>query len=262
MGFVRTLEQIAAGYRETADFYDAQMLFVFWETRPDIVQRLLPPPLEPAERPLAMAFVANYPRTNFGVAYLESALFLRARFQGEEGHYCLSMPVTNDIAMAGGREIYGYPKKIAEIGLTREGPAAHGWTERRGQRFFEVRARMSGELDDPAALGDLGAVFAPGMGNVVVAFNFKHFPAPEGLGFDYSPRLVREEVEFRPRSVELGQAEIVLRTAALDPWSEVEVVRVLGCAYIVSDNFMRKGKVVAETDPMAFAPYAFLKWDF
>ena len=77
MGFVKSLESIVAANRETADFYDAEMLVVFWETKPDIVARLLPPPLQPAAQPLVTAFVANYPSTNFDVTYRESALFLR-----------------------------------------------------------------------------------------------------------------------------------------------------------------------------------------
>ena len=109
MGFVKSFEAILAQSSKTADFYDAEMLTVLWETKPDIVRRLLPPPLKPAAQPLAMAFVANYPRTNFDVTYQESALFLRAEWEGEEGGYCLSMSVTNDIAMAGGREIFGFP---------------------------------------------------------------------------------------------------------------------------------------------------------
>jgi acetoacetate decarboxylase len=55
MGFVKTFEQIMANIRATADFYDAQMLSVFWETKPEIIASLLPPPLKPASlmtRPL------------------------------------------------------------------------------------------------------------------------------------------------------------------------------------------------------------------
>ena len=44
MGFVKTYEEILASTRETADFYDAEMLTVFWETRPETVARLLPAP--------------------------------------------------------------------------------------------------------------------------------------------------------------------------------------------------------------------------
>jgi acetoacetate decarboxylase len=146
MGFVKTFEEIMANTRATADFYGAEMLVVFWETKPEIISKLLPPPLKPTSQPMAMAFVANYPSTNFDVIYKESALFLRAVYNGEEGGYCLAMPVTNDIAMAAGREIFGFPKKMADIHFKRDGNFVEGWTERRGIRFMEVRAKLTGKM--------------------------------------------------------------------------------------------------------------------
>jgi len=212
MGFVKTFEQIMAGARATADFYDAEMLTVFWETKPEIVARLVPAPLEPAALPIAMAFVAWYPATNFEAVYRETALFIRVKYQGEEGSYCLAMPVTSDMAMAGGREVFGFPKKMADIHYSIDGDAVHGWTERRGVRFMEIRASLTGKCND------------------------------EGL---------RAAIE----------AEITLRDSPYDPWSEVEVVRTLGAMYTKGDNSMLGGRVVAEVDPIRFAPYAFLKWD-
>lgn len=262
MGFVKTYEEIADMQRETGEFYEAKMLTVVWETRPETVARLLPPPLEPADRPLALAFIADYPKTNFGVTYLEAALFLHARFEGETGVYCLSMPVTNDMAMAGGREVYGYPKKIASIELNRDGQDVEGWAERHGVRFFDVRAKLSGRFNQEGAQDVFSEILTQVSDSVIVAFNFKHFPAPEGGAFDFSPRLVREEVELRPHLIEGGEAEVVLNHSDRDPWSEVEVVKVLGAIYTHGNNTMRRGKVVAEVDPIAFAPYAFLKWDF
>jgi len=121
MGFVKSFEEIMANMRATADFYDARMLTVFWETKPEIIASLLPPPLEPAAQPVVTAFVADYPATNFDAVYKESALFIRAMHNGEEGAYCLAMPVTSDMAMAGGREVFGFPKKIAEIEYVEDG---------------------------------------------------------------------------------------------------------------------------------------------
>ena len=259
MSFVKSFEEIVKNYRETSDFYDAETLTVIWETKPEIVERLLPSPLKPARRPLAVAIVANYPRTNFGVSYLESALFLWAEFNGEEGNYCLSMPVTDDMAMAGGREVYGYPKKIGNIQFSRSGEDVEGWTERHGVRFFELRAKLTGKFNVEDAQNIFTEVFGA-KANVLV-YNFKHFPSPGGEGFDYNPRLIREEVEVRPKSVELGEVEIVLEPSDHDPWAEVEIVRLLGSIYTISNNSMLKGSVVAEADPAAFAPYSFLKWD-
>ena len=262
MGFVKSLEAIVARSGETADFYDAEMLIVYWETKPDIVRRLLPPPLKPAAQPIAMAFVANYPHTNFDVTYQESALFLNAEWEGEAGSYCLAMLVTNDIAMAGGREIFGFPKKMANIQLNRQGDTLEGWTERRGIRFMEIRAKITGAFnaaDDPAMIMNMD--LNPDGSTDGVAYNFKHFPAPEGMGFDYNPRLVKQVTAMRPKEVQIAEAEVLLQPSDYDPWAEVEIVRVLGAVYTVGDNSMKSGAVVAEVDSIEFAPYAFLKWD-
>jgi acetoacetate decarboxylase len=237
------------------------MLTVMWETKPEIVERLLPPPLEPTETPLVTAFVANYPKTNFGVIYLEGALFLSAHHKGEEGRYCLAMHVTNDMAMAGGREVFGFPKKMAEISLKRNGQDMEGWLERRGVRFFELRVKLTGKFNSEDAVAKLSLAPNAEDESVAIAYNFKHFPAPEGGGFDYSPRLVKQETEFSPTLIELGEAEVVMKPSDYDPWADVEIVKLLGAFYMKGNNAMRKGKTVAEVEPEDFAPYAFLKWD-
>lgn len=259
MGFVKSQEELGRVARETYEFYDAEMLIAMWETKPEIVERLLPPPLQPTGRPLATAFVAHYPKTNFGPSYYEGALFLRADFDGVEGNYCLAMPVTGDIAMAGGREEFGYPKKLANIEFNRSGDYCEGWCERHGVRFFEVRAKLSGK-SNAEDFQDLLIGEASTEGTV--SYNFKHFFAPDGSGFDYNPRLIRERVILRPNAAELGEAEVVLSPSDHDPWYEVEIVRMLGAVYTVGHNTMLRGSVVAEVDPIAFAPYVLLKWDW
>jgi len=259
MGFVKTIEEVSESYLETFEFYDAEMLTVYFETKQEIVKRLLPPPLKPATEPVGIVFVANYPKTNFGVTYLESALFLTAEYDGDEGMYCLSMPVTNDMAMIGGREIFGYPKKIGEIYFEHEGNDVRGWTERHGTRFMEIKAELTGKFNDEIAQTII-------MKNLesnpeLVVYNFKYFAAPERAGFDYNPRLVKEIVKFGPKSIQLGEAELELRSSDHDPWGEVEVVRALGAIYTVGDNTMLPGNVVAEVDQTEFLPYAFMKVD-
>jgi acetoacetate decarboxylase len=259
MGFVKSLEEIAKAYQQTAVFYDAEMLTVYFETTPEVVKRLLPPPLKPAMFPIGGAFVANYPKTNFGVTYLESALFLLAEHNGEEGAYCLAMPVTDDMAMILGREVFGYPKKMADIHLKRDGEKVEGWTERHSTCLFEVKAKLTGRFNDEAAQKLIMERMASNMDLVV--YNFKYFPAPGREGFDYNPRLIREVVQMRPNSVEMGSAELLFRSSDHDHWGDVLVSRVLGAVYTIGNNTMLPGSVVAEVDQMSFAPYAFMKVD-
>ena len=259
MSFVKTLEEISEKYQVNAEFYDAEVLTVYFATKPEVVERLLPPPLKPATLPVGAIFVANYPRTNFGVEYLESALFLLAQHNDEEGVFCLAMPVTNDIALILGREVFGYPKKMGDIYFEREGNDVRGWTERHGIRFLEIKAKLTGKFNDAIAQQMMTESIESNPD--VVVYNFKYFPAPERDGFDYNPRLIKEVVTRKPKSIEMGEAELIIQPSDHDPWCDVEIVRVLGAIYTVGDNTMLPGSVVAEVNQTEFTPYAFMKLD-
>ncbi|MHA1688289.1 MAG: acetoacetate decarboxylase family protein [Promethearchaeota archaeon] len=184
MSFVKTPEEIEQKFKiESADFYDAEMLVIYWETKEEIVKRLLPSPLKPAKHSVASAFVANYPRTNFGVSYKEAALFIFAEYEGIVGMYCLSIPVDNDIALILGKEIFGYPKKFATMYLKKEGDDVEGWFERHGIRIFEERAKLTNKPNTPDALKILMEL---GSNN-----------------FDYKPRLMREEITMEPSVIKI-----------------------------------------------------------
>ena len=74
-----------------------------------------------------------------------------------------------------------------------------------------------------------------------------------------NPLLVRQEVQFNPNNIEMGEAEPKLQSSEHDPWGDVDISRVLGAVYSVGNNTMRPGRVVAEVDQNECAPYAFMK---
>ncbi|HME51475.1 MAG TPA: acetoacetate decarboxylase family protein [Candidatus Lokiarchaeia archaeon] len=265
MSFRKTLEEIETRSEELKNsvFTGVEMLSIFWETSPEIIERILPAPLQPAKRPVVIAFIANYPKTNQGLPYSESALFLRVDYNGEGGNYYLAMHVTDDRAMIGGREIWGFPKKMANIHLERNGSEVDAWSERAGTRTIEAHVNITGKFNDPETpkiISDMGLL--PTKRKPTVNFNFKYFPTPERTGFDYAPRLVRQETAINPQSMEMGEAELTLASSPHDPWAELEVVKVLGSLYIKSNNIMFPGSVVAEVDGQEFLPYSYIKWDW
>lgn len=76
MSFVKTLEELAKLTEVRYDYYDAEVLNIFWEIKSEVIERLLPAPLEPTRTPLVYAFLANYPRLGFsGVPFSEADLF-------------------------------------------------------------------------------------------------------------------------------------------------------------------------------------------
>jgi acetoacetate decarboxylase len=240
MGFVKTGEELdkyfALGVRR---FFDARMLGVMFSTRPEVSQKLLPPPLEQADLPGGLIFIAEYPKTNLGPGYREAALFMRCKYQGEAGSYCLSMPIDNEARMHNGRDVFGFPKKLADIHLRRAGQEVHGWVERDGIRFVEIHAQVSGRIPELPPIGP--------------TFLFKAMPRIDLTpGFD-GPVL---------HASEIGSAELTLRPSERDPWAEIRDPEVMTAFFIVSDNTMLPGKVLSEVDPEAYLPHYFKMTDF
>jgi acetoacetate decarboxylase len=261
MGFIKTAEELSQLARKSFDFYDAEFLSMYWETKPEIVKNLLPPPLKPAKHPVACAMIAHYPKTNFGVTYNEGALFLFAEYGGVTGMFCLAMPVDNDMAMIGGREVFGYPKKMSNIQFEKKDKKFEGWVERHGIKYIEVKANLNNKTNEKDFLKigmELGLNPAK---PATITYNFKYFISPLYDGFDYNPRLIREEITMQSKEMSLGEVEIKLNPSEDDPWYEVEIEKVLGCLYLKTNSQMQPGEVVAEVEPAKFLQYSFMKVD-
>jgi acetoacetate decarboxylase len=247
---------------ESADLIDVSRLSVYWNTKPEIVEKLLPPPLEPHDNPMVYAYTAIFGKTNFGIdTYKESAVFIFCKYKGEVGTYCLSMPVNHDIAMALGREMYGYPKKMATIHLEKSKGKAVGWTERHGIRINEMKASFLREISEEKSIElGLGKFTTTNTG-----YLFKHFPFPNSktssLEFDYKPRLVKAPVESIITKMFVGKGSIKFQPSNDDPWHELKVEKMLGASYVHATIRMLPAEFIAEVEPEDFMPYAYLKWD-
>ncbi len=75
----------------------------------------LPPGFEPSEVARATIFAAWYPESSYNIAYREAAILLHARHRGRAVFYCPWIVVDDDTALILGREMLGFPKKIAVL---------------------------------------------------------------------------------------------------------------------------------------------------
>ena len=250
MGFVKTKKELDFYYGlGVRKFFGAEMLGVMFETKPEIIARLLPPPLEP-DVPNGLLFIARYPKTNLGQGYREAALFIRCKYQGEAGSYCLAMPIESEESrLYNGRDIFGFPKKMARIHLESSETEAAGWVERHGVRFVEIKAKLAARIPQ----------FPPAVPN----FLFKAMPRIDLTpGFDGPVLLCRQQTDIVMKSLQIGPAELTLRPSDSDPWAEVEAVKVVSAFYLVSDNTMQPGKALTEVDGGSYLPYYFKITDF
>jgi acetoacetate decarboxylase len=249
----------------TADFAGAEMLVVVFRTDPSFVADVLPRPLRPTGTPLATAFVARYPSTNFGDPYNEGALFVHAEHRGETGLYCLAMPVDDDMAMVGGREHFGFPKKMAdEITLERDGGHAVGRVVRKGAEVLRIEAELADDIDPfdlPIGEAAIGPDGQPCL--KLVSYLFKHFPAADGGLFETPPLLVRQVTLLRPLADPVvGAGKLVLTSSPTDSLGDVPVRDIVSTFYGTFDSTMLPGRVVRRIrNPLRFARHAMFKSD-
>lgn len=265
MSFVKTPQEVKDRVKKEKKliFYEAETASVFWETSKEIVQKLLPKPLKAPKFPLATAFVGQWIDTNFTYGYSESAIFIRAEYNGNFGNYCLAMHLDGpgkDMGQIYGRELWGFPKKLANIYYKYEGNVINGWSERHGTRNIDLTIKLDGNLNTENFEQILQSVDA--LNPDARAYNFKRFPAPNGKGFDYKPWLTEVITQYRSEVVEVGEAKVQLKSSIHDPWAEIDIIRTLGGVYSKGTNTMVKGKILTEVEGEQFLPYTFMNRDW
>lgn len=118
----------------------------------DTAAALLPAALLLSDPPRATIFVADYPDTSFGSAYREAAILLHVEDRTGPALHCPWMAVDDDGALILGREMLGFPKKLAEIRIDERGSHLVGSAVRKGTRVLRIEATLGEEESDPTPL--------------------------------------------------------------------------------------------------------------
>ncbi|MGL6211653.1 MAG: acetoacetate decarboxylase, partial [Paracoccaceae bacterium] len=106
-------------------FLDREYVIITYRTDPDTLRAVVPEPLEITEPLVKYEFIRMPDSTGFG-DYTESGQVIPVRFEGQDGVYVHAMYLDDDAPIAGGREIWGFPKKLAQPKLSHEGEVLVG----------------------------------------------------------------------------------------------------------------------------------------
>ncbi len=247
--YVRTLEEVRRLQKLYAEpeFEQFRSITALYETDPEVIAAVLPPPLTPTERPLVSVSVSHIGVSNGLQPFGAAGLAVECSYEGLVGTYPLTMPMSTDSAVIFGRELYGEPKKVAEIQVVKSGDQVRGTVERYGVTYIELFGAVTEEME-------------PGDSGESSRFYFKFMPAPDGNGFDNDPVLVRVRHTGHTRLVQRLEGEIVLREAAHDPVIDLPVRKTLGLNYAEGDTYTH-GEILTRVPGESFLPFMFGKND-
>jgi acetoacetate decarboxylase len=93
-------------------FYDREYVIITYRTDPELLRAVVPEPLEVIGDTVKYEFIRMADSTGFG-DYTESGQAIPVAYKGERGTFVHSMYLDDEAPIAGGREIWGFPKKLA-----------------------------------------------------------------------------------------------------------------------------------------------------
>jgi acetoacetate decarboxylase len=227
---------VDAPYYQAPPFYyrDARALTIAYETDTDAAANILPEGIELAPPVTARLIIVSYPFSTFG-PYHEAILGVECLWQGAPRFYVAHIAVTTVPPLVAGREVWGFPKKLAHIELQQEDEFLRGTVERpAGVRLVTVATRLERPLPTGRAAGGGGTL------------SLRVIPSVE----EGKPPALAQLIEVPSMGTETheawsGSATLQYDTAsALDPWHCLPVRKVLGAAYTRYDFVLPYGRIV------------------
>lgn len=214
--YVRTLEQVKRARENDPEFLQsaARSIRIEYETDAAIYKALVPKPLQPIERPIACATFTDIsmqisPEHTMTIG---AAVFgVKCSYDGVEGVYLITMPMTTEQAVVPGRETYGEAKKIAQMEFSREGDRVESRVSRMGFTYLSASGRLGAELG-PREFTQHG-------------YCFKMFPSCEqSKNFDFDPLLIRLNwIQKNSQVWQVEDGQLELGESPLDPVADVPV---------------------------------------
>ena len=214
-------------------FINREFFIIRYRTDPEALRQVVPEPLEINEPIVKFEFIRMPDSTGFG-DYTEAGQVIPVSFNGMAGGYVHAMYLDDDAPIAGGREIWGFPKKLAVPALCVEKDVLVGSLDYGSVRI--ATGTMGYKHRAVASAHALTALEAP-------SFLLKIIPH-----VDCAPRIC-ELVQYRLEDIVLkgawsGPAALELGAHALAPVATLPVRDVISATHILADITLGLGTVI------------------
>ena len=222
-------------------FYGREYMIVTYRTDLAALRAIVPEPLQVAGDTVKYEFIRMPDSTGFG-DYTETGQVIPVTYKGAPGGYVHSMYLDDEAPIAGGREIWGFPKKLASPKMIHE------------QDVMVGTLHYGSVLCAVATMGYKHTILPPEP--ILRALAEPNFMVKIIPHVDNSLR-VCELVRYFLQDVELkgawgGPAALQLFQHVMADVAKLPVLEVLGASHFIADLTLGLGEVVF--DYLADAP--------
>jgi len=249
--YVKTPAELAIAAKLNPEFLPntTRQVRAVYATDPEVVAAILPPPLRPTDRPevgITISRVSMHLAPGFDIDIGAAVFGVRTTYDGVEGLYMVTMPMSTESAVVGGRETFGEPKKLAQVDFQHTEDAVSASITRQGVTYIEVHGRVQEPLGHRSFTD--------------YSYCFKCLPAlDKGKALEFDPLLVR--LEWRQQfAVSRMTGEVILRESPFDPVVDLPVRSLVSMTYEEGTSHS-SGKVVRSIPAEWLVPYLHQRYD-
>ena len=217
-------------------------ILCIFRTSKELLEAVVPKPLTYNSDHYVYAWVNHLPRTTGFCHYREMFLTIPVEYPGKDGmvagNYNAHLYLDNDSPIAAGREIYGYPKKLARVHFSEQEDVLTRSVERGGHEIFKVSIspRVSLPVDpiDPL-VAQLALPF----------INYKLIPSVvEGAKPDVAQLTLMELENFVLTKLDTGPSLVEFNSSPADPLGMFKVEEVIAGYYMEGQYDLPYGSVL------------------
>ena len=217
-------------------YRNKRILTIIFRTTPEILKKLVPKPLVPNPLNLMFFYVSelNIEMSDTETySYLEAGIGVPAAFSKTLGNYAVYLYLDKALPIAGGREVWGWPKKDAAISFNEKEGKIRASLERLGFPIVTVDASLSEKVEPIPS--------SP----ILPWYNMKIIPSVEK---NAPPEVLQltSTINTNSKIKELYgcRAELKFQSSPFDNLGEIEILGITDATFQVNDFVMDYGKII------------------
>jgi acetoacetate decarboxylase len=210
-----------------------QMLSIKIKTSPDVIRALVPEPLVVNPDSLMTVYIGTLNIVDpERISYYEAGIQIPASYRDNKGSYMPILYLDKALPITIGREVWGFPKFQADIGLAVETSVVHASVVKEGTLLIDATLHV-GEPVPPTASAPASV------------FLLKSIPSAKGSSTYDVKQLTTAVIRSSVDSEVLpGEATLYLGSTVSDPLALIPVLEVVSGDYTIGGFVLDYGEVL------------------
>lgn len=208
-------------------------LSVLCKANPAGIRKALPSIFNPVGDVIEV-FLMNVVEVDGLDPYMEGGIVIPCEYEGMLGAHVTYEYVTHDDSLTVGREIWGYPKKIADMTFTENEDKISSTLYRRGLLLIGIDFEKDSKAKDYPR-----PVMQP-------RIQLKRFVRADGSDFDMDQVIINRLKGSVVHEQYFGKAKVTLNGTKADPMDQFGPIEIVGAEFIVADFVLDYGEIFKE----------------